>query len=135
MTATRPTPDLLALSEVHGPVLRPGDDAYVAEVTGFNLSAIHTPDVVVGASGADDIVTAMRWAAATDTPVAVQATGHGANFPIDGGLLISTTRMTDVTIDPAERTATVAAGAKWRHVLDAAAPYGLAARWGHLPRP
>ncbi|GAA3820448.1 FAD-binding oxidoreductase [Streptomyces coacervatus] len=131
MTATHHpphhTPDLFALSDVHGPVLRPGDDAYVAEVTGFNLSAFHNPDVVVAATGADDIVTAMRWAAATDTPVAVQATGHGANFPIDGGLLISTTRMTDVTIDPAERTATVAAGARWRHVLEAAAPYGLAA--------
>jgi FAD/FMN-containing dehydrogenase len=131
MTATHHTPhhtpDLFALSEIHGPVLRPGDDAYVAEVTGFNLSALHNPDVVVGATGVDDIVTAMRWAAATNTPVAVQATGHGANFPIDGGLLISTTRMTDVTIDPAERTATVAAGAKWRHVLEAAAPHGLAA--------
>ncbi|MER6417726.1 FAD-binding oxidoreductase [Streptomyces sp. NPDC001137] len=130
MTATHHTPhqapDLFALSEIHGPVLRPGDDAYVAEVTGFNLSAFHHPDIVIGASGVDDIVTAMRWAAATGTPVAVQATGHGANFPIDGGLLISTTRMTDVTIDPAERTATVAAGARWRDVLEAAAPHGLA---------
>ena len=126
MTAIHHTPDLFALSEIHGPVLRPGDDAYVAEVTGFNLSARHNPDIVVGATGTDDIVTAMRWAAATGTPVAVQATGHGANFPIDGGLLISTTRMTGVRIDPTERTATVAAGAKWRHVLDVAAPHGLA---------
>ncbi|MCX4882700.1 FAD-binding oxidoreductase [Streptomyces sp. NBC_00847] len=126
MTTTHHTPDLFALSEIRGPVLRPGDDAYVSEVTGFNLAAIHRPDIVVGARGTDDIVTAMRWAAATDTPVAVQATGHGANFPIDGGLLISTTRLTDVTIDPAERTATVAAGARWRHVLEAAAPHGLA---------
>ncbi|WP_405870404.1 MULTISPECIES: FAD-binding oxidoreductase [unclassified Streptomyces] len=127
MTATHHTPDLFALSEIHGPVLRPGDDAYVDEVTGFNLAAIHHPDVVVGATGTDDIVTAMRWAAATNTPVAVQATGHGANFPIEGGLLISTTRMTGVRVDPAERTATVAAGAKWSHVLEAAAPHGLAA--------
>ncbi|WP_369171430.1 FAD-binding oxidoreductase [Streptomyces sp. R28] len=128
MTATHHnTPDLFALSDLHGPVLRPGDDGYADEVTGFNLAALHTPDVVVGATGADDIVTALRWATATGTPVAVQATGHGANFPIDHGLLINTTRMTDVTIDPDQRLATVAAGAKWRHVLDAAAPHGLAA--------
>ncbi len=124
------TPDLFALSDIHGPVLRPDDDGYTDEVTGFNLSARHTPDVVVGATGTDDVVAAMRWAAATGTPVTVQATGHGANFPVDSGLLISTARMTDVRIDPAEGTATVAAGAKWRQVLDAAAPHGLAALTG-----
>ncbi|GAB2721054.1 FAD-binding oxidoreductase [Streptomyces bullii] len=130
MPATHHTPDLFALSEIRGPVLRPGDDGYAEEVTGYNLAALHTPDVVVVATGADDIVTALRWASATGTPVAVQATGHGANFPIDHGLLISTSRMTDVRVDPAERTATIAAGAKWRHVLDAAAPHGLAALCG-----
>lgn len=130
MTAPHPTPDLFALSEIQGPVLRPGDPGYAEEVTGFNLAALHTPDVVIGATGPHDIVTALRWASATHTPVAVQATGHGANFPIDHGLLISTTRMTDVTIDPESRTATIAAGAKWRHVLEAAAPHGLAALTG-----
>ncbi|WP_405586990.1 FAD-binding oxidoreductase [Streptomyces sp. NBC_01092] len=131
MTAThRNTPDLFALSEIHGPVLRPGDDGYADEVTGFNLAALHTPEVVVGATSADDIVTALRWATATGTPVAVQATGHGANFPISHGLLINTARMTDVRVDPAKRLATVAAGAKWRDVLEAAAPHGLAALAG-----
>ncbi|QOV41539.1 FAD-binding oxidoreductase [Streptomyces ferrugineus] len=129
-TAHHNTPFLFALSDIHGPVLRPGDDGYADEVIGFNLAALHTPDVVVGATGADDVVAALRWATATGTPVAVQATGHGANFPIDHGLLISTARMTDVRIDPAQRLATIAAGAKWRHVLDAAALHGLAALAG-----
>ncbi|MFI6014986.1 FAD-binding oxidoreductase [Streptomyces sp. NPDC051243] len=124
------TPDLFALSEIHGPVLRPGDDGYADEVTGFNLAALHTPDVVVGATGADDVVTALRWASATGTPVAVQATGHGANFPVPNGLLLNTTRMTQVRIDPDRRLATIAAGAKWSHVLEAAAPHGLAALCG-----
>lgn len=127
---THPTPDLFALSDIKGPVLRPGEDGYADEVTGFNLAALHTPDVVVGATGADDIVAALRWASATRTPVAVQATGHGANYPIDSGLLITTTRMTDVEIDPTTRTATASAGTKWRHVVDAAAPHGLAALTG-----
>ncbi|GGX32915.1 FAD-linked oxidase [Streptomyces malachitofuscus] len=126
MTTMHPTPDLFALSELRGPVLRPGDEGYAEEVTGFNLSALRTPDVVVAATGADDVVTALRWASATGTPVAVQATGHGANFPVDHGLLISTARMTAVEVDPERRTATVAAGAKWRDVLAAAAPHGLA---------
>ncbi|MFM9369169.1 FAD-binding oxidoreductase [Streptomyces sp. Da 82-17] len=130
MTTTPHRPGRLALSEIRGPVLHPGDDGYAEEVTGFNLAALHTPDVAVGATGAEDIVAALRWASATGTPVAVQATGHGANFPIEQGLLISTKRMTDVRVDPEARTATVAAGAKWRHVLQAAAPHGLAALCG-----
>ncbi|WP_328873029.1 FAD-binding oxidoreductase [Streptomyces sp. NBC_00287] len=130
MTAPHPTPDLFALSEIQGPVLRPGAPGYADEVTGFNLAALHTPDVVIGATSPHDIVTALRWASATHTPVAVQATGHGANYPIDHGLLINTTRMTDVTITPETRTAKISAGAKWRHVLDAAAPHGLAALTG-----
>jgi len=130
MTTTHHIPDLFALSDIHAPVLRPGDNDYADEVTGFNLAALHTPDVVIAATGADDIVAAMRWASATHTPVAVQATGHGANFPMDSGLLITTTRMTDVDIDPTAGTATAAAGAKWRHVLDAATPHGLAALTG-----
>ncbi|NGO11702.1 FAD-dependent oxidoreductase [Streptomyces sp. HC44] len=130
MTTADHLPDLFALSDIHGPVLRPGDEGYADEVTGFNLAARHTPDLVVGATGADDVVTAMRWASATGTPVAVQSTGHGANFPIDGGLLINTARMTDVRVDAGERTATIAAGAKWRHVLAAGAPYGLGALTG-----
>ncbi|MFF1452553.1 FAD-binding oxidoreductase [Streptomyces sp. NPDC058274] len=125
MTATDHTPDLFALSGIRGPVLRPDDEGYADEVTGFNLAARNTPDVVVGATGADDVVAAMRWAAATGTPIAVQATGHGANFPIDSGLLINTSRMTDVRIDPS-RTATVGAGVKWSLLLEASAPHGLA---------
>ncbi|GGW77819.1 FAD-binding oxidoreductase [Streptomyces griseoloalbus] len=126
MTTTHHMPDLFALSEIRGPVLRSGDAGYAEEVTGFNLAALHTPDVVVVAAGTADVVTALRWASATGTPVAVQATGHGANFPIDHGLLISTARMTDVRVDPERRTATIAAGAKWRDVLAATAPHGLA---------
>ncbi|MFD7136208.1 FAD-binding oxidoreductase [Streptomyces sp. NPDC059894] len=126
MTTIHHTPYLFALSGVRGPVLRPGDDGYAAEVTGFNLAALHTPDVVVCATGADDVVAALRWASATGTPVAVQATGHGANFPVERGLLISTARMREVRVDPERRTATVAAGARWSDVMAAGAPHGLA---------
>ncbi|MEV5342364.1 FAD-binding oxidoreductase [Streptomyces sp. NPDC052676] len=132
MTAPHPTgfPDLFSLSEIQGPVLRPADSGYAAELAGFNLAVRHSPEVVVGATGTGDIVAAMRWAAATGTPVAVQATGHGANSPVDSGLLINTARLTDVQVDERTRTATIAPGAKWRNVLEAAAPHGLAALTG-----
>lgn len=130
MAATHDTPNTPdtpnTLNDIHGPVIHPGEPGYADEVTGFNLAALHTPDVVVGATRAEDIVIALRWASATHTPVTVQATGHGANFPIENGLLINTTRMTGVRVDEETRTARIDAGAKWRHVLAAATPHGLA---------
>ena len=108
------------------PVLRPGDAGFAEEVTGFNVAHPHEPDAVIAARCADDVATAVRWAARQCMPVAVQATGHGANSPMDGGLLISTRRMKRVDVHPDGRTATVGAGATWRDVQRATAPHGLA---------
>ncbi len=126
MVTLHGTPDLFALSEIRGPVLRPGDDGYAQG--GHGLQPGRPPHSRRGGrgDGRRRVVTALRWASATGTPVAVQATGHGANYPLDHGLLISTARMTDVRVDPERGTATVAAGARWRDVTEAAAPYGLA---------
>lgn len=112
----------------------PASPGYDDERTGFQLLAPHRPAVVVAASGSDDVRAAVRLAAARGEPVAVQATGHGLAGPLDGtGVLISTRRMAAVRVDPVERTAWVEAGARWRDVIDAAAPHGLAPLSGSLP--
>jgi FAD/FMN-containing dehydrogenase len=121
MTVTTALEDLLGC-----PVFHPDRPGYAEEVAGFNLATVHTPDVVVGATCTADVVAAVRWAAERSIPIAVQATGHGATSPVDGGLLITTRRMNDVAVDPRTRTATTGAGATWRAVLAAAAPHGLA---------
>jgi FAD/FMN-containing dehydrogenase len=126
MPVTTP-PDVSALAaEVRGPVLRPDDVGYAEEVAAFNVAVVHRPAVVVGAATAGDVAAALRFAAARGLPVAVQATGHGATTPVEGGLLISTRRLDEVSIDPAARTATVGAGVRWREVIRAAAEHGLA---------
>jgi FAD/FMN-containing dehydrogenase len=107
------------------PVLRPGDAGFSEEVSGFNVAHPHEPDVVIAAERPEDVVTAVRWAADQGVGIGVQATGHGANAPMDGGLLVSTRRMNAVSVDPRSRTATVGAGATWRGVLRAASPHGL----------
>lgn len=117
-------------AEVAGPVLLPGDPGYDAEVVGFNLAYPHHPDVVVGATCTADVVAAVGHAAQNGMPVGVQATGHGIVTLVDEGMLITTSRMQDLVIDPVERTATVGAGVKWRAVLDAAAAYGLTGTCG-----
>ncbi|MER6052172.1 FAD-binding protein [Streptomyces sp. NPDC001793] len=131
----RPAPDALADLErqVRGPVFRPGDEGYDAERSGYQAGHRHRPAVIVGAVDADDVAAAVGFARARRLPVAVQATGHGLSTATDGGLLISTRRMTDVAVDPVAGTARVAAGAVWAQVVAAAAPHGLAPLNGSSP--
>jgi FAD/FMN-containing dehydrogenase len=127
-----PTPEGLA-DQVNGLVLRPGDDGYDAERDGFQTARRHRPDLIVGATTADDVRAAVAFAAACGLPVAVQATGHGLSVPAAGGVLISTRRMTGVHVDPARSTAWIEAGVRWSQVIAAAAPYGLAPLNGSAP--
>lgn len=112
--------------QVSGTVLAGSDPAAAAEATGFNTAVIHRPSVVVAAEGAGDIAAAVRYAAEVGSPVAVQSTGHGAATPVDGAVLVTTARMQGCLVDPVARTARVEAGVRWRPVIDAAAPHGLA---------
>jgi hypothetical protein len=105
-------------------MLSPSDAGYTDEVTGFNLAADATPDLVVAATSTGDIVDAIRFARANGHRVHVQGTGHGGPFPIRGGLLVSTKRLDLVRVTG--DIATVGAGATWAAVIAAAAPLGLA---------
>ena len=119
--------DLTALAgELQGEALRPGQPGYDFEVGTFNLGTTHTPPIVVAAQSTADVAAAVRFAARHGLPVGVNATGHGPVTAIDTGIMVSTKHMTDVRIDPSSRTATVAAGAKWKAVVEAGAPHGLA---------
>ena len=57
----------------------------------------------------------------------MRATGHGTLAePSPDTLLIDTSRMRSVLVDPDRRTARVGPGATWGDVIEAAAPFGLA---------
>lgn len=127
MTIAPATPDLDELARtVVGPVLRAGDPGLADEVAPFNVAHSPSPAVVVGATSAADVAAAVSWAVAAGRTVAVQATGHGLLGTLDDAVLVTTSRMSDVVIDPVARTARVGAGVRWRQVIDAAAPHGLA---------
>jgi FAD/FMN-containing dehydrogenase len=108
------------------PALLPGHPDLDAEVSAFNLATTHRPAIVVPATCSDDVVAAVRFGASTGLAVAVQATGHGAVQAADGAVLVTTSRMQDLSVDPVARTARVGAGVRWARVIEAAAPYGLA---------
>jgi len=113
------------LSAIAGPVLRPADPGYAAEVAAFNTAVALRPGLVVGATSEADVTAAICVAAADGLPVAVKGAGHGVTADAAAPVLISTRRLDAVDIDLRARTARVGAGARWSSVVHAAAAHGL----------
>lgn len=111
----------------------PGDSRYDTLRAGFNLAVTHEPALIVEARSADDVAAAVAAATGERRPVGVMNTGHGPSVPADGAVLIRTGRLAGVQVDPGRRVARVEAGACWRDVIAAAAPYGLAPLNGSSP--
>lgn len=109
-----------------GPVLDGGDPRVPRELNPFNCTVTPSPAFTVGATSADEVAAAIRWAGDHGHPVAVVATGHGLHSDLSGALAVSTRRMCSVTVDPRARTARVGAGARWAQVIEMAATHGLA---------
>jgi hypothetical protein len=108
----------------------PGDEGYDAARAAWNLNAHQHPALVVVAEGPTDVLAAVRLAREQGLGVGVMATGHGVAAPADGGVLINTSRMKGVRVDPETRTARVEAGAKWADLVPEAAAHGLAGLQG-----
>jgi FAD/FMN-containing dehydrogenase len=128
--------DLEALrAAVAGQVFVPGEADYDQARQAWNLAVDSRPAVVVAAESAADVVEAVRWARARGMRIAPQGTGHGGGplEPLDGAMLLRTTRMRKVTVDPTTRTARAEAGALWQDVIAPAAEHGLAGLAGSSP--
>lgn len=131
---TAPSSEDALAARVTGPVLRPGDGAaFRDECAAVGVRPEHGPVVVVGATGAADVVAAVAHATDRGLPVAVLATGHAVSPATAGTVLISTRRMQGVRVDPMAQTARVEAGVRWERVLHEAAAFGLAPLAGSSP--
>ena len=108
----------------------PGDEGYDEARAAWNLNAHQHPALVVVAEGAADVLAAVRLAREQGLGVGVMATGHGVAAPANGGVLINTSRMKGVHVDPETRAARVEAGVKWADLAPEAAAHGLAGLQG-----
>jgi len=101
----------------------------------WNLCADERPSVVLVAESSSDVVEAVRYARGHEMRIAPLGTGHGALplEPLEGAMLLRTTAMRQVDIDPAARTARAEAGAVWQDVIGPAAEHGLAGLAGSSP--
>ena len=119
-------------STVAGDVFVPGDDGYDQARRAFFLQVDQQPSVVVLPESSADVVRAVQFAGEHGMRIAPQSTGHGAVplEPLEGAMLLKTSRMRDVQIDPAIRIARAEAGAEWQDVTAPAAEHGWAALAG-----
>ncbi len=109
-----------------GALFRPGDAGYDEHRLGWHRTFESRPAIVAAAASAADVRAAVLAVRENDLEFAVQATGHGTVVPADGALLLKTTALNDIQIDPVRRIARVGPGAVWADVNRAAARYGLA---------
>jgi FAD/FMN-containing dehydrogenase len=133
-SVARTDPEVLR-SLLNGDVFFPGDDGYDDARLAWNRAADQRPAAVVFAESAADVMQAVRFARARGMRIAPQGTGHGATSlePLDGAMLLKTSRMRRVDIDPASSTARTEAGALWQDVTVPASLHGLAALAGSSP--
>jgi hypothetical protein len=122
-------------ARVAGDVVTPADEAWDEARQAWNLAVDQRPVAVVLAESADDVVATIKEARAAGLRVAPQGTGHNATplGELSGTILLRTSRMRGVEIDPAAQIARVEAGVIWIEVVEAAAEHGLAALAGSSP--
>jgi UDP-N-acetylenolpyruvoylglucosamine reductase len=115
-------------ASVRGRVTMSGDERWDDARRAWNLSVDQRPDAVVEATGSEDVQAVVRFARQEGLRVAPQATGHGAEAlgPLEGAILLKTSAMRGVAVDPDARTVRVQAGARAGDVAEAAGAHGLA---------
>jgi len=122
-------------ARLRGDVLLPGDAGWDAARQAWQVLVDQHPAAVVVAADADDVAATVRAARQLGLCVVPQSTGHAAGTvetPADS-ILLRTTRMDDIEIDPGTGRARVGAGASLGAVAAAAAEHGLAVMAGMSP--
>jgi glycolate oxidase len=90
--------------------------------------AAGTPLAVVRPRRTEEVQTVLRWATAHRVPVVPRGMGTGLSggaTAVDAGIVLSTEKMRDITVDPVTRTAVAQPGLLNAEVKKAVAEYGL----------
>lgn len=112
----------------HGPVHRPGQPGYAAARSIWNMrTAHHEPALIAQAADRDDVVTAVRYAYDKGVPIAVRGGGHGIDalaMP-DKALVLDTSLLKGISVEPRTRQATIEAGVLLGEMDAATQEHGL----------
>ena len=115
-----------------GEVISPEHPEYDAARRVWNGMIDRRPAVIARCADADDVATAVRFAAQHELPLAVRGGGHNVagTAAVDDGLVIDLSAMRALRVDESGRTVHVQGGATWADVDRVTAPLGLATTGG-----
>jgi len=132
-TVTRDLTELTSLCG--GAVHLPGTPGYEEARVPWNVAVDQRPAAVAYPASAAEVADVVRVAAALGLRVAAQGTGHNAGplGALDDVVLVRTSAMTGVSVDPVRKIARAEAGVLWEDVVTAVAEHGLTALHGSSP--
>ena len=108
----------------------------VRETNWNQLRPERYPDVIVQVANDRDVVEAIKFARENELKVAVRGGGHAwCGTPLrNGGILIDLSRLSEVKIDSAARTAAIQPFISNRDLMRVLEPHRLAFPVGHCPQ-
>src|SRR5438067_11561982 len=123
-------------SRFRGALLRQGEEGYDEARRVWNGAVDRRPRLIARCAGADDVVTAVRFARQHDLEVSVRGGGHSiAGLSVcEGGLMIDLSAMKAIKVDPQAKTAIAAGGVLWGEFDRATQAHGLATAGGVISR-
>ena len=120
-----------------GDVIVPDHADYDAARRVWNGMIDKRPAAIARCADADDVATAVRYAAAHELPLAVRGGGHNVagTAVVDDGLVIDLSAMRGVRIDASGRTVHVQGGATGPTSIASPRRWASPRRAGSSPRP
>ncbi len=119
---------------LRGDVVKPGDPAYDEARKIWNGDIDRRPALIARCASVEDVQAAVAFGRENGLRIAVKCGGHSlpGHSVADGALMIDLRRMNKVTVDAANRRATIQGGAVWSEVDGPAQAHGLAVTGGHV---
>jgi len=132
------SPERLSIPGIGGKIIRRQDPDYELwrQSMVWHMSKPQRyPDLIVQARTEDDVVAAVRYAAANQLKVALRSGGHNSTGSSlrDGGLLIDVSGMGGIEIDESRQIASIQPGVRSLELVTAAARKGLSFPVPHCP--
>ena len=127
--------DSPALEGFGGELVRDGDPSYDELRQVFNAAIDRKPALIARCAGVADVIAALACAREQGLDVSVRGGGHSVagHAVVDGGLMIDLRPMSQVRVDPEQRTAWCGGGANWGQLDRETQAFGLAVTGGRMP--
>jgi FAD/FMN-containing dehydrogenase len=117
---------------VQGNILFEADEGYAKARMVWNAMIDKKPAVIVQCQSSNDVVAAVNYARQISKPISIRGGGHNVagHAVCDDGVMIDLSKMRDVNVNVASKTAMVGGGATWADVDSATQKHGLATPGG-----